>query len=87
MMLDRACCYIREQAAEQKVKEMAAVGIIKPSNRSWVAPVVLAKKKDNSWHFYLDYRWHNAVTKPHSHPVPHIDALEQLASSAWFCSV
>ncbi|KAL7883281.1 hypothetical protein SRHO_G00009390 [Serrasalmus rhombeus] len=75
-------------AAEQQINEMAASGVIEPSSSSWSAPVVLAKKKDGSWRFCIDYRRLNAVTRADSYPVPRVDdTLERLAGSDWFSSL
>ena len=46
------------------VDEMLEQGIIKPSNSVWHSPVVLIKKKDNSYRFAVDYRKLNIITKP-----------------------
>ncbi|KAI3363837.1 hypothetical protein L3Q82_001439 [Scortum barcoo] len=48
--------------AEQKIKEMVETGINEPSTSPWAAPVVLVKKKDDTWCFCVDYRLLNNVT-------------------------
>lgn len=53
-------------------------GVVKESSSPWAAPVVLAKKKDDSWRFCVDYRKLNAVTHKDSFPLPRIE--ESLAS-------
>ncbi|KAJ8417811.1 hypothetical protein AAFF_G00226540 [Aldrovandia affinis] len=54
------------QAAEDQIRDMAAAGVIEPSDSPWVAPAVLVKKKDDSWCFCIDYRRLNAMTKKDS---------------------
>ena len=53
----------KRQAAEDKVREMAAGGVIEPSSSPWAAPAVLVKKKDGSWRFCVDYRRLNEDTR------------------------
>uniref|UniRef100_A0A8C9VS90 Gypsy retrotransposon integrase-like protein 1 n=1 Tax=Scleropages formosus TaxID=113540 RepID=A0A8C9VS90_SCLFO len=78
----------KRQIAEEKVREMAAAGIIEPSSSPWSAPAVLVQKKDGSWRFCVDYRRLNAVTKQDSYPLPRIDdALDCIAGSQWFSSL
>ena len=78
----------RRQVAEDKIREMAAAGIIEPSNSPWAAPVVLVRKKNGSWRFCVDYRRLNSVTKKDSYPLPRIDdALDYIAGSSWFSSL
>ena len=78
----------KRQAAEDKVREMAAGGVIEPSSSPWAAPAVLVKKKDGSWRFCVDYRRLNEVTRKDSYPLPWIDdALDYIGGSSWFSSL
>ena len=70
------------------IREMAAAGVIEPSTSLWSAPVVLVRKKDDSWRFCVDYRHLNAITKKDSYPLPRIDdTLDWVAGSSWFSSL
>lgn len=78
----------KRQVAEDKVREMAAAGVIEPSDSPWAAPAVLVRKKNDSWRFCVDYRRLNAVTKKDSYPLPRIDdALDHITGSSWFSSL
>ena len=78
----------KRQAAEDKVREMAAGGVIEPSSSPWAAPAVLVRKKDGSWRFCVDYRRLNKVTRKDSYPLPRIDnALDYIGGSSWFSSL
>ena len=58
---------------DRQVNEMLEHGIIQQSNSLYNSPVVLVKKKDNSWRFAVDYRKLNKITIPISHPIPRLD--------------
>ncbi|CAI5681075.1 unnamed protein product, partial [Oreochromis niloticus] len=74
--------------AEEKIREMAAAGVIELSNSPWAAPVVLVGKKDGSSRFCVDFRHLNAVTKKDSYLLPRIDeALDYVTGSSWFSSL
>lgn len=76
------------QGAEAKIREMAAAGVIEPSDSPWVSPAVLVHKKDGSLRFCVDYRRLNSLTRKDSYPLPRIDeALDCVSGSKWFSSL
>ena len=63
-------------------------GWIRPSQSSFSAPVVFAKKSDGTLRFCLDYRSLNAITKKSRYPLPKIDELlDQLHGAQFFTSL
>ncbi|KAG1941393.1 interleukin-1 receptor accessory protein-like 1-A [Pimephales promelas] len=78
----------KRQAAEEMIREMAANGIIEPSDSPWAAPMVMVRKKTGAWRPCVDFRRLNAVTRKDSYPLPRIDdALDYVAGSCWFSSL
>ena len=57
------------------VEEMLEVGIPRPSQSSYSAPVVMVHKKEGSWHMCPDYREFNKITIKDLFPISVIDEL------------
>lgn len=78
----------RRGEERKQVEAMSCCDIISPSTSPWSSPVVLAKKKDKSLRFCVDYRRLNAVTVKDAQPLPRIDdTLEALHGSRWFSTL
>jgi transposase InsO family protein len=58
---------------EEEVQKMHSKGVIRPSKSPWSSPIVLVKKRDNSWRFCTDFRKLNQVTRGDSMPLPPIE--------------
>jgi hypothetical protein len=55
------------------VEEMLEDGIIRPSQSSYSAPMVMVLKKEGSWSMCPDYRKFNKITIKDKFPIPIID--------------
>ena len=72
---------IREET-ERQIQDLLKQGLIEPSTSHWRSPIVMVRKKDNSYRFAVDYRKLNEVTKKMSFPLPRLqDVWDALGES------
>lgn len=63
---------------------MLQQGIIRPSVSAFSSPVLLVKKKDDSYRLYVDFRHMNALTQKSKFPVP---VFDELHGARWFSTL
>lgn len=57
------------------ITKMLKDGIIRPSRSPFALPMLLVWKKDDTWHFYVDYRVLNSIIVRDTFLIPTIDEL------------
>ena len=63
------------QELKAQIQELLDKVFIRPSTSPWGAPVLFAKKKDETLRLCIDYRHLNRVTIKNRYPLPKIDDL------------
>ena len=63
------------QELKVQLQKLLDKGFIRPSTSPWGAPVLFAKKKDNTLRLCIDYRQLNKVMIQNRYPLPRIDDL------------
>lgn len=77
--------HFQKHEIELQVEMMLQKGLIQPSTSPISSPVILVRKHDGSWRFYVDYRALNVVTVKDRFLIPMIDELlDELGAACCF---
>lgn len=75
---------VREMLEDGIIRRMLDAGIIRRCSSSFSSPVLLVKKKDNTWRFNVDYRTLNTLTCKDRFPIPTIgELIDELYDMQW----
>ena len=78
----------KAERANQKVRNLLALGMIQPSLSLWASGIVMVKKKNGELRFCCDFRPLNAVTIKDAYPLPRIDeSLSRLGKAKIYTSI
>jgi hypothetical protein len=73
---------------EKAIKELLAMGHIRPSNIPFTSSIVLVLKKDGTMRMCIDYRALNKKTINNWYPIPCIDdLLDELHGAIFFSKI
>lgn len=76
--------HFQKTKIEKQVEDTLRVGLIKLSHSSFSSPMLLVKKKDESW-FCVDFRALNSIVVEDYFLMPIIDGLlDELKHTSWF---
>lgn len=71
-----------------ELNKLLEAGVVERSTSPWSSPIVLVKKKDQSYRFCVDYRKLNAVTERDAYPIPYVTAtLDKLRNAKFLSSL
>lgn len=81
-------CHAHKEEIEKIVQDLLKSGTIQPIKSPFASPVILVKKKDNSWRMCVDYRYLNDITIKHNYPIPIIEELlDELQRAQFFSKI
>lgn len=77
-----------QKSINEELDNLLKNGIVEPSNSPWASPIILVRKKDNSYRFCVDYRRLNKVTEKDAYPLPRITStLDKLRDARYLSTL
>jgi hypothetical protein len=78
----------RKYGTERQVTKMFESRIVVLSMSPFVSPILLVKKKDDTWRFCVDYNKLNNISVKNKFPLPIIDEfLDEIAGPKYFSTI
>lgn len=77
-----------QELVNKELDEMLRNGIVEPSSSPWASPVVMVRKRDNTYRFCIDFRRLNGVTQRDAYPLPYMNSiLDKLRDSKYLTTI
>ena len=77
--------YLQKDELERQCEAMLQQGVVRDSTSPFSTPVLLVKKQDGTWCFFVNYRSLNAVTVKDKFPIPVVEELlDELHGAKFF---
>ncbi|KAL7883473.1 hypothetical protein SRHO_G00011310 [Serrasalmus rhombeus] len=84
----RRMAWEKQINADQQIEQSLESGLAGQSHSSWASPIVMVRKKDQSYRLCVDYRALNERTVKDAYPLPRIqDTLDTLSTAHWFSTL
>ncbi|XP_061190531.1 uncharacterized protein LOC133198457 [Saccostrea echinata] len=67
--------FAMKDIVDKEVEKMLELNVIEPSESPYCSPIVLVKKKDNTFRFCVDFRAVNSCSQFHAEPMPNAEEI------------